>query len=163
MKEPAAVEVIVGPAVEADIVREAEPPPSRFTAKDWTRSEAGGFRLSPQIVLPRPIWWPWRPIRVCVRGRVRKNEGEPAAVPGSVRAGRGLRRRSRGMSVAAARPRLPDLLDRPILRLPELIKPGPIPEPDPIGPIAGLAGRSIAWRSTRSRCRRAPARSMRSG
>ena len=39
------------------------------------------------------------------------------------------------------KPRLPDLLDRPVIRLPELIKPGPIPEPDPIGPIAGLAGR----------------------
>ena len=69
LNQPADVEVLVGPAVEADIVRQAEPPISRFKAGDWTRT-ADGFRLNPQIVLPRPIWWPWRPIRVCVRGRV---------------------------------------------------------------------------------------------
>jgi hypothetical protein len=39
------------------------------------------------------------------------------------------------------RPRIPDLLDKPVLRIPELVKPGPIPEPDPIGPIASIGGR----------------------
>jgi hypothetical protein len=141
LTKPADVEVIVGPAVEADIVRDAEPPSSRFSAKDWTRSETAGFRLSPQIQIARPIWWPWRPIRVCVRGRIRKVESDrpPCPVPFTQVEVYDVDRES--CLWPYLRPRLPDLFDKPILRLPELIKPGPIPEPDPIGPIAGLAGR----------------------
>ena len=141
LKQPADAEIIVGPAVEADIVRQAEPPSHRFTAKDWARAEGGGFRLNPQVELPRPIWWPWRPIRVCVRGRVRKHDGDrpPCAVPFAQVDVYDVDRE--GCLWPYLRPRLTDFLDKPILRLPELVKPGPIPEPDPIGPIAGPRAR----------------------
>ena len=141
LKEPADIEVIVGPAVEADIVRDAQPPSNRFTAKDWKRAEGGGFRLTPELVLPRPIWWPWRPIRVCVRGRVRKNEIDRTPCPVPFAEVEVFDVDREGCLWPFLRRRIPDLLDKPVFRLPELLKPGPIPEPDPIGPIAGLAGR----------------------
>ena len=141
LKKPGDVEVIVGPAVEADIVRQAKPPSNRFTEKDWKRSETGGYRLTPDLQIARPIWWPWRPIRVCVRGRVRKNEAgrTPCPVPFTKVEVYDVDRE--GCLWPYLRPRIPDLLDKPVFRLPELLKPGPIPEPDPIGPIAGFAGR----------------------
>src|SRR5688572_13384523 len=46
LSEPADVDVLVGPAVEADIVRQAEAPARRFTANEWARSE-NGFRINP--------------------------------------------------------------------------------------------------------------------
>ncbi len=141
LKKPADVEVIVGPAVEADIVRQANPPSNRFTERDWKRSEVGGYRLTPELEIARPIWWPWRPIRVCVRGRVRKNEAGQAPCPVPFTKVEVYDVDREGCLWPYLRPRIPDLLDKPVFRLPELLKPGPIPEPDPIGPIAGFAGR----------------------
>lgn len=139
LKQPADVDVFVGPAVDADIVRQAEPPVTRFTANDWTRTTSG-FQLNPKLVLPRPVWWPWRPIRVCVRGRVRKDQGDrpPCPVPFATVEVYDVDRE--GCLWPIIRPRIPDLLDKPVLRIPELVK-RPIPEPDPIGPIASIGGR----------------------
>ena len=113
LKQPADAEIIVGPAVEADIVRQAEPPSHRFTAKDWARAEGGGFRLNPQVELPRPIWSPWRPIRVCVRGRVRKHDGDrpSCAVPFAQVDVYDVDRE--GCLWPYLRPRLTDFLDKP--------------------------------------------------
>jgi hypothetical protein len=140
LKDPADVEVIVGPAVDADIVRQAEAPVARFTPNDWTRTEAG-FRLNPDILLPRRIWWPWRPIRVCVRGRVRKQmaDQDPCVVPFAKVEVFDVDRE--GCLWPYIYPRIPDLLDRAVVRIPELTRipiPGP---PDPIGPISRRASR----------------------
>jgi hypothetical protein len=142
LREPADVDVLVGPAVEADIVRQAEPPVVRFNASDWARAESG-FRISPDIQLARRIWWPWRPIRVCVRGRVRKQQTDrpPCPVPFATVEVYDVDRE--GCLWPLLRPRLPDLFDKPVLRIPELVRRFPIPEPDPdpIGPVFGGAGR----------------------
>ena len=139
MKEPQDVEIIVGPAVDPDLVRQAEPPSLHFTSKDWVRAETG-FRLNPKFVLPKHIWWPWWPIRVCVRGRVRKVQGQadPCPVPFAHVEVFDVDRE--GCLWPILQPRLPKLVDKAVIRLPELIKLPPIPDPDP-GPLAGLAGR----------------------
>src|SRR5262245_56272078 len=46
LREAADVDILVGPAVEADIARQAEAPVTRFTAKDWKKTETG-FRITP--------------------------------------------------------------------------------------------------------------------
>ena len=140
--EPADVEIVVGPAVGADIVRQAEAPTTRFSAKDWARTE-GGFRLAADVQIARRIWFPWRPIRVCVRGRVRKQQDgrPPCPVPFASVDVYDVDRE--GCLWPLLRPRLPDLFDKPVLRIPELVRRFPIPEPDPdpIGPVLGGAGR----------------------
>jgi hypothetical protein len=141
IREPLGVEVMVGPAVDADLVRQAQPPTQRFTAQDWVRTDAG-FQLRPKFALPKRIWWPWWPVRVCVRGRVRKaQEGrDPCPVPFAQVEVFDVDRE--GCLWPILQPRLPRLFDKPVIRIPDLLRLPPYPEPDPIGPIANsLTGR----------------------
>jgi len=137
LKAPRDVEVLVGPRVEAAIVREAQPPLLRFTARDWVKHE-GGFRLSPAFDIPKLVWWPWWPMRVCVRGRVRKTQpvGGPCPVPFVTVEVFDVDREACLWPIL--RPRLPYLFDRPVIKLPELVRQPPIP--DPIGPVSGVIG-----------------------
>jgi len=142
LKEPEDVSVLVGPAVDAALVRQAEPPTQHFKASDWQKTETG-LVLRPQFVLPKLIWWPWWPIRICVRGRVRKAQDQRAPCPVPFAKVEVYDVDREGCLWPLLAPRLPHLFDRPVVRLPDLVKMPPIP--DPIGPVAELA-RSLSPR-----------------
>ena len=107
-----------------------------FAASEWQQVERG-FVLRPDLYIARPIWWPWRPLRVCVDGVVRKVHTEHG--------------HTESCPVPFVKVEIFDvdrefcwwpyiirwwdvLIQRPVVRIPDLI--GPIGPPDPIGPVA---------------------------
>ena len=142
IKEAQDVTVIIGPAVDdVALLKDAEAPPLRFGKEDWVKTELG-LRLKAQAVLPKRIWWPWRPIRVCVRGRVRKAQDHRAPCPVPFVKVEVYDVDREGCLWPILEPRLPHLVDKAVIRLPELVQLDPIPKPppipDPIGPIARM-------------------------
>jgi hypothetical protein len=147
LAQPAAVELVIGPAGDPEQVRQSSAYSQTFTADDWV-GEGRKFRLSPSVFLPHALWWPWLPIRVCVSGHVRKIHTENGA--------------TQICPVPFVKVEIFDvdrescwwpffhrwwdlLLDRSVIRIPELLEerpfpPKPFPEPDPIGPVAHLGG-----------------------
>jgi hypothetical protein len=136
--EPADVSLIVGPAGDAQQIRQSSAYSKHFTAKDW-RGEGGQFSLRHDALLPLDIWRPWWPLRICVSGHVRKvshHNGITEICP-----------------VPYVKVEIFDvdreacwwpwfrkwwevLLDRPVIRIPDLTKepripPKPFPGPDP--------------------------------
>jgi hypothetical protein len=145
---PADVELIIGPADDPQAVRKSSAYSKRFSAKDWT-GEGRRFRLKPDLFLARDIWQLLLPIRVCVSGHVRKihlRDGttEICPVPFVKVEIFDVDRESCWWPYIS---RWWDrLLDRPVIRIPELLKvrpvpPRPLPGPGPveqIGPPARL-------------------------
>src|SRR6266852_4584737 len=83
LAEPADIQLMAGPGTDANSVRQSSAYAQNFAAKDWAREEAG-FVIRPKLIIPRPIWWPWRPVRICVTGHVRKidkHEGHTEICP----------------------------------------------------------------------------------
>ena len=134
---PMAVDLVTAPSGNPRLIRNSSAYQQAFSAKDW-KGEGGAFRLRADLVLARDIWWPWRPIRICVSGHVRKIqqiEGLTNVCP-----------------VPFVKVEIFDvdrescwwpwlrrwwdvLLDRPLIRIPDLLRerpiPIPFPEPDP--------------------------------
>ncbi len=135
-EKPFDVEVVLGPSgADPKEVRESAYS-EHFAANEWVQAERG-FVLRPQLYIPSLIWWPWRPIRICVDGSVRKvhTEGghtDSCPVPFVKVEIYDVDREScwwpyiiRWWDV---------LIRRPVIRIPDLINPK-FP-PDPIGPIS---------------------------
>ncbi|MEJ2597879.1 MAG: hypothetical protein P8Z00_06065 [Anaerolineales bacterium] len=139
LEQPADVELFVGPATEdLQQLRQSSAYNQGFTAKDWAKVK-DRYVLNPQIYLPGYIWWPWRPVRICVTGHVRKVEHidehtEICPVPFVKVEIFDVDREACWWPYI--RLRWKDLLDQRVFRIPELIKelphpPEPIPGPDP--------------------------------
>lgn len=138
LDEPGAVELVIGPAGDPDVMRKSDTFSKRFAAHDWELVE-NRYRLSPDLFIPFPIWWLWRPVRLCVSGHVRKihevdGHIEICPVPFVKVEIFDVDRES--CYWPYLRRRLPDLFDRRVIRVPELIEkipfpPEPIPGPDP--------------------------------
>ena len=135
-EKPLDVEVVVGPSgADPQEVRESAYG-EHFAAGEWVQEERG-FVLRPQFYIPRPAWWPWRPIRICVDGVVQKvhtedGHTETCPVPFVKVEIYDVDREScwwpyiiRWWDV---------LIRRPVIRIPDLINPR-FP-PDPIGPVS---------------------------
>lgn len=149
--EPTAIELRVGPAgSDAETVRHSSAYRKQFSAKDWL-SEGQRFLLRHEVFLPVDVWRPWWPHRLCISGHVRKlmNPGGGACPVPYVKVEIfDVDRESCWWPWL--RDRWADLLDRPVIRIPELLKippipPRPFPEPDPApwlnaGSIAGPRG-----------------------
>lgn len=150
MAQPAAVDLLVGPADMAEQIRSSSAYRQSFNAKDW-QGESGQFRLRFDTLLPVAVWRPWWPARICVSGHVRKlsvHDGVADLCP-----------------VPFVKVEIFDvdrefclwphlrkwwwwLLDRPVFRIPDLLgepihPPRPFPWPDPVPdlnltPIPGL-------------------------
>ena len=137
LREPADIELMVGPGEDAASVHQSSAFLQAFSAKEWTKGETG-FVINPKIVLPPSIWWPWRPVRFCVTGHVRKIDRQPG--------------HTHICPVPFVKVEVFDvdreacwwlpirnwwdlLLDRPVVRIPDLLKPRfpprPFPGPDP--------------------------------
>ncbi len=130
LKQAADVSVAITPERNPASLRKSQSYLTAFKAGDWQRNV-----LPAQLRIPLPIWWPWRPIRVCVNGHVQK-----VAAPGVP-----------GCPVPFVKVEVfdvdreacwwpwllrwePRLVDPRVIDVPSLIKP-PFP-PDPIGPVA---------------------------
>lgn len=138
LAQPADVELIVGPADMPQQIRQSSAYRKTFSAKDW-KGEGARFRLGFDALLPVDIWRPWWPLRICVSGHVRKvseHDGINSVCP-----------------VPFVKVEIFDvdrefclwpllrkwwelLLDRPVFRIPELLKEPPVlikpfPGPDP--------------------------------
>jgi len=130
LKEPAEVSLTITPEPEPTDIRPSQSFLTPFKPGDWQRNV-----LRPQLRVPRPIWWPWRRIRVCVNGHIQK-----VVVPGVP-----------GCPVPFVKVEVfdvdrescwwpwlvrwaPHLIDPRVIDVPKLVNP-PFP-PDPIGPVA---------------------------
>lgn len=139
LARPADVELLVGPADMPEHIRQSSAYRKSFSAKDW-KGEAAQFRLKFDTLLPVDVWRPWWPLRICVSGHVRKvaeHDGVTSICP-----------------VPFVKVEIFDvdrefcfwpllrrwgevLLDRPVFRIPELLKEPPVfvkpfPGPDPV-------------------------------
>jgi hypothetical protein len=147
LERPADVELIVGPAGDARSVRQGAVYSQHFAAGDWV-TEGRTSRLRPDISIIGDIWRPWWPMQICVSGHVRKIKHTDASIE--------------ICPVPYVKVEIFDvdrenclwpfirrwwdvLLDRPVVRIPELfeerqVPPQPIPGPDPapdfvLGPL----------------------------
>lgn len=130
MQKPAAVEVIVGPETDPELVRKSDFHSRSFSVEDWS----GKKQLTAEFELARDIWWPWRPVRFCVSGRVRKvgrpfARGVPCSVPYVKVEIFDVDRE--GCWWPFLKRRWPELVKRAVIRIPELLQEVPIPKPIP--------------------------------
>ena len=152
LTQPADVDLIVGPADMPQEIRTSSAFRQSFSANDW-KADGTQFRLKFNTLLPVAIWLPWWPKRICVSGHVRKisqQDGVTDICP-----------------VPFVKVEIFDvdrefcfwpylrkwwdlLLDRPVFRIPDLLReppfpPKPVPGPDPapdldLRPFEGLRG-----------------------
>ena len=153
---PADIQLMAGPGTDAMSVRQSSAYLQTFTAKDW-RKEGAGFAINPKLVIPQAIWWPWRPLRICVSGHVRKidnHEGHTQICPVPFVKVEIFDVDREACWWPPIRNWWDTLLDRPVIRIPDLLKPRPFPPrpfpgPDPApellldprvtGPAAGFS------------------------
>ncbi len=70
LKQPQAVEVLIARAGDALRARKSSLYVRRYKVDDWRNGV-----LQPGIFVPKVIWWPWWPKRICISGHVRKVPG----------------------------------------------------------------------------------------
>lgn len=155
LKEPTDLQIMAGPGNDADSVRQSANFTLPVSAKEWVQ-EGRGFLLRPQLFIPRPIWWPWRPLRLCISGHVRKIEtldGHTQTCPVPYVKVEIFDVDREACWWAPIRNWWDTLLDRPVVRIPDLLRPRfepplPFPGPDPaptlrLQPRAGLRGAQV--------------------
>jgi hypothetical protein len=133
---PADVDLFVGPADMPEQIRYSSAFSQSFSAEDW-KGEGSQFRLRYDTLIPVDIWRPWWPLRICVSGHVRKvhhHDGVTDICP-----------------VPFVKVEVFDvdrefcywpylrnwwelLLDRPVFRVPDLMREPPFPVPPLPGP-----------------------------
>ena len=136
LRKPADVDLFVGPADMAEQIRSSSAFSHSFSAGDW-KGEGGLFRLRFDTLIPVEIWRPWWPLRICVSGHVRKVSQQNGA--------------TEICPVPFVKVEIFDvdrefcywpylrnwwelLLDRPVFRIPDLLRDPPIPIPPLPGP-----------------------------
>ncbi|MHB8118151.1 MAG: hypothetical protein ACYDHX_05415 [Methanothrix sp.] len=80
LKQPSKVELILGPPADPKIIRSSSAHSQTLQAKDWT-GDGRQFSLKTEAFIPYDIWWPWRPVRICVSGHVRKVKEDGSVCP----------------------------------------------------------------------------------
>jgi hypothetical protein len=138
LAQPADVELRVGPVDDAEQIRHSSAYSKKFSAKEW-QGEGSQFRIRYDVVLPVDIWHPWWPQRICISGHVRKwvhHDGMTDVCPVPYVKVEVFDVDREACWWPWLRDRWEDLLDRPVIRIPDLLKtppfpPRPFPEPDP--------------------------------
>ena len=152
LTQPVDVELRVGPVGDAEQIRHSSAYRNKFSAKEW-QAEGAQFRLRHDVVLPLDVWRPWWPQRICISGHVSKlihRDGIADTCPVPYVKVEVFDVDREACWWPWLRDRWAELLDRPVIRIPDLLKPLPIPprpfpEPDPApylntGGIAGPRG-----------------------
>jgi len=136
LARPTDVDLFVGPADMPEQIRQSSAFSQSFSANEW-KGEGGQYRLRYDTLIPVDIWRPWWPLRICVSGHVRKvnhHDGVTDICP-----------------VPFVKVEVFDvdrefcywpylrnwwelLLDRPVFRIPDLLREPPIPVPPLPGP-----------------------------
>jgi hypothetical protein len=161
LEEPADIQLMIGPGTDARSVRQSSAYLQGFAVKDWTKADAG-YHIRSKIVIQRSIWWPWYPVRICVSGHVRKihtHDGHTEICPVPFVKVEIFDVDREGCLWPYIRKWWEVLVDRPVIRIPELFKeppvpPRPWPGPDPApdlrlelpaqGAFAGLSPADLA-------------------
>lgn len=156
LKEPTDLHIMAGPGADAASVRQSASFVFPVSAKEWVQ-EGRGFLLRPQLTIPRPVWWPWRPVRLCITGHVRKvdtHDGHTQTCPVPYVKVEIFDVDREACWWLPLRRWWDTLLDRPVARIPDLLRPRiepplPFPGPDPaptlrLEPRAGLRGAEVS-------------------
>lgn len=138
LSKPADVSLLVGPADMPDQIRRSSAYQVDFAARDWVQEKERFFVRFDTTLAPE-IWRPWFPWRLCVTGHVRKLEVRDGAtdicpVPFVKVEVFDVDREF--CLWPPLRNWWDSLLDRPVVRLPDLLRdppfpPRPFPGPDP--------------------------------
>lgn len=70
LKKPQAVEVVIAQAGDPEKARRVALDGRKYEVADWIDNV-----LKPDLFVPKVIWWPWWPKRICISGHVRKTPG----------------------------------------------------------------------------------------
>ncbi len=136
MRQPTDIELFIGPDDEPQTIRKSSAFSRHYSAKEW-QLENDTFVIRPELALPFEIWRLWWPLHLCISGHVRKvetNEGSPTACPVPFVKVEIFDVDREGCWWPPLLERLPDLFDRPVLRIPDLLRNVPIPPLPPIPP-----------------------------
>jgi hypothetical protein len=131
LAKPADVELVIGPDDDPQMVRQSSAYIQMLAAKEWSECK---LRVKPDIYLSREIWWPWRPVRVCISGHVRKmhtaEDGQAHTCPVPYVKVEVFDVDRENCWWPFLYQRMDELTDRRVLRIPDLIR-GVIPKPFP--------------------------------
>lgn len=151
LTQPVGVELMVGPVGDAQQIRHSSAYRKTFTAKEWV-GEGEQFRLRHDALLPLAVWRPWWPQRICISGHVRKvnqhEDGITSLCPVPFVKVEIFDVDRENCFWPPLRKWWEYLLDKPVIRIPDLLKEPripikPFPDPDP---IADLLDTNIAAR-----------------
>ena len=139
LAQPAAVDLIVGPADMPQKIRSSSAYRKSFAAADW-QAEGTQFHLKYDTLLPVEIWRSWWPVRICVSGHVRKvsqHDGVTEICPVPYVKVEIFDVDRESCLWPYYRKWWEYLLDRPVIRIPDLMReprfpPKPFPGPDPV-------------------------------
>jgi hypothetical protein len=139
LAQPADVELIVGPANMPQQIRLSSAYRKTFSVKDW-KAEGAQFRLGFDTLLPLDIWLHWWPLRICISGHVRKvshHDGITDICPVPFVKVEIFDVDRESCFWPPLRKWWDLLLDRPVIRIPDLLTeppfpPRPFPGPDPV-------------------------------
>jgi hypothetical protein len=149
--EPKDLDIYIAPESDPQTVRQSHTYTKSVAAADF-KKEGKVQVLRTELAISKDIWWPWRPIRICVSGHVRKVHPfwpylKTCPVPYVKVEIFDVDRE--WCYWPYFRKRWPELVDQPVIPIPELIKPDPFPigpfpgpGPDP-GPLAGIANPAL--------------------
>jgi hypothetical protein len=150
LERPTDVELIVGPANMPQEIRRSSAYRTTLSAKDWKR-EGEQYHLRFDALLPLDIWLPWWPLRICISGHVRKvshHDGATDTCPVPFVKVEVFDVDRESCFWPPLRKWWELLLDRPVIRIPDLLReppfpPRPFPGPDPVpdlnmGAIPGI-------------------------
>jgi len=138
LAQPAAVDLIVGPADMSREIRLSSAYRKTFSAKEW-KGEGTQYRLQFDVFLPLDVWLPWWPHRICISGHVRKvshADGITKICPVPYVKVEIFDVDRESCLWPPLRKWWELLLDRPVFRIPDLLKEPPVlvkpfPGPDP--------------------------------
>jgi len=130
LHRPVAVELLIGPAGEAQLLRLSSAHRKRFTAQEW-HGRGRKYRLKHNVLIPLHVWRPWWPQRISITGHIRKvsqqdNSTNTRPIPHVKVELFDVDREACFWPWLCDRPDL--LVDRPTVRIPELLKQPTIPE-----------------------------------
>ncbi len=136
MARPSDVDLFVGPADMPEQIRHSSAFSQSFSAREW-KGDGGQFRLRYDTLIPVDIWRPWWPLRICVSGHVRKvnhHDGVTDICPVPFIKVEVFDVDREFCYWPYLRNWWELLLDRPVFRIPDLLREPPIPVPPLPGP-----------------------------
>ena len=160
LSQPADVDLMIGPTDMSKEIRRSSAFRRSFSAAEWKAEGTQQFRLQYNAILPLEIWLPWWPIRICISGHIRKvssSEGVTTICPVPFVKVEIFDVDRESCFWPPLRKWWELLLDRPVIRIPDLlreppvlVKPFPGPDPSPelnLGAVSKPAGDIGALRS----------------